>query len=144
MRYETHEKLNFEIAANNYNTLYVKSENIALHIYERTAVLTDLDNAGQKGKGCIEIGLYNFTERTHLLSFFCEINWELRKLFTLSFLEEQLKQWGAKAEWRALKAYKTFSPFNKPKKLTSTPKKWNSETVYRALANGQGFDGKGI
>lgn len=142
MRYEIHDKLNFEIVANNYEDKFVKDDNVLFHLSSHLLMVTLLDNAGKRGKTVPSISIWSRNiDRCVLLNFLSSINYRLRDLvLTPCLFSRELKEYGLELDKSIVKAHKLFCPWQRLAPLKTTPKKWNAETVRRALANNQATD----
>ena len=138
------ERLSFEACANSYEDIYVASELVMLHCYRDSFHCYDLVNAGKRGEVCkYAAGCFD-SEKCEFLNIMADNEWRARSLFTPEVIAKF--KYG---EVRETKAHKIFSPFNTPPRLKALPKRWNIESVRRALSNNQvkdcfyevGFDG---
>jgi hypothetical protein len=127
---------------NNHRDIYVKGQNVKIHIYADSVIIVDLSGALKTGKRCTS---YSINQATYTRDSFicCFFNWLFEDHLTLNDFIKSMFDGLYNNDNIPFNIYKTYvkginvySPFIKMKPI-NTPTKWTLPHVWKAILAGQ-------
>lgn len=134
------------------DTVFIENDQLKVHMYNGTMIITDISNALKTGKDCVKYSIKNevWGDNEGLYRFIHEYGYDFKQIFedleNVSFVAYEKWDGYEEKDFKGMKVYKStekairvFSPFNLKylKPLKETPKKWTVRHAVRLVVNGQ-------